>query len=282
MFLLFTASGTPHPRKRGWGFHLSLRKNAKASLLRYRHLYSNTAQSKVENPDFFAPPQHNVISDPPFSQIDLVSCRNLFIYLEPELQHRVLVLFHYSLRPNGFLVIGASEGITSSTDLFTTEDRVNKIFAKKAASPRALVTFSVNPQTEHPGMAVPAAGRRMVDSTGNYLELQKDFDRRLLSQYSPAAVFVTEDLEIVHTRGDVSQYLALSSGRPSLSLLKMAPEGLLLDLRNAVAHAKKELRSVKREKIQIKRIAARRASDPKAHVLNFEVIPLLIGQIKKI
>jgi len=226
--------------------------------------------------------QHNILNDPPFSQIDLICCRNLFIYLEPELQNRVLVLFHYSLRPSGFLVMGTSEGIGSATDLFSTEDRGNKIFSKKAASPRALVTFSVNPRIDQTGAATPATARRLIDSAGNYVEMQKEFDRRLLSQFAPAAVFVTEDLEIVHTRGDISQYLSLSSGRPSLSLLKMAPEGLLLDLRNAIARVKKEMRPVKRDNIQIRTWnGGRRSPDQRNRMVSFEVVPLRMNQAKQ-
>jgi len=227
--------------------------------------------------------QHNILNDPPFSQIDLICCRNLFIYLEPELQHRVLALFHYSLRPNGFLVMGTSEGIGSSTDLFSTEDRTNKIFAKKAAA-RALITFSVNPRIDPVGApAQSGTSRRLMESAGNYVEIQKEFDRRLLSQYAPAAVFVTEDLEIVHTRGDVNNYLTLATGRPSFSLLKMAPEGMLLDLRNAIARAKKELRPVRRENIRIKKLdGGRKSSEQRSRTVNFEVVPLRMTQVKQL
>lgn len=227
--------------------------------------------------------QHNILNDPPFSQIDLICCRNLFIYLEPELQHRVLALFHYSLRPNGYLVMGTSEGVGSSTDLFSTQDRVNKIFAKKPANPRALATFSVNPRVDQTSGGLPAAARRAMDSPSSYLEMQREFDRRLLSQYSPAAVFVTEDLEIVHTRGDVSEFLALSPGRPSLSLLKMAPEGMLLDLRNAITRAKKDLRPVRRENVRIKKFGlGHRSPENRAHLINFEVVPVRLTPGKQL
>jgi len=226
--------------------------------------------------------QHNILHDPPFSQIDLICCRNLFIYLETELQHRVLALFHYSLRPNGFLVMGTSEGIGSATDLFSTEDRSNKIFAKKAAVPRAM-TFSVNARRDFADVTVPTgASRHLLESAGNYAEMQKEFDRRLLSQYAPAAVFVTEDLEIVHTRGDINNYLALAAGRPSFSLLKMAPEGMLLDLRNALARAKKDLRPVRRENIRMKKTdGGGKSSEQRSRMVNFEVVPLRINHVKQ-
>src|SRR5258706_16250474 len=81
---------------------------------------------------------------------------------------------------------------------------------------------------------------KQTDSIWNYGEAQKEFDRRLLTQYTPATVFVNEEMEIIHTRGNVNSYLKLAPGKPSLSLLKMAREGLLVELRNAIARAKKE------------------------------------------
>src|SRR5947199_1897825 len=92
--------------------------------------------------------QHNVLNDPPFSQMDLICCRNLLIYLEPVLQGRVISLFHYASRPNGYLVLGTSEGIGSANNLFSTEDRTYKIFTRKNSAARQVVTFSLNRQTE--------------------------------------------------------------------------------------------------------------------------------------
>src|SRR5215470_6808535 len=175
--------------------------------------------------------QHNVLSDPPFSQMDLICCRNLLIYLEPVLQSKVISLFHYAAKPGGYLVLGSSEGVGTIANLFNTEDRTYKIFSKKASTGRQLVTFSLNPHQdrgEYGSVHVPS---KQPDTTWNYLEAQKEFDRRLLSQYAPATVFINEDLEIIHTRGQVNRYLKLAPGRASLNILKMAREGLLLDLR---------------------------------------------------
>src|SRR5215471_15567384 len=184
--------------------------------------------------------QHNVLSDPPFSQMDLICCRNLLIYLEPVLQNKVISLFHYAARTNGYLVLGASEGVGSAANLFTTVDRAQKLFLKKTTAVRQPVSFSLNQRAEpaeYGAMRIPS---KLPESAWNYLEAQKEFDRRLLSQYSPATVFVNEDLEIIHSRGNVNRYLKLAPGRASLSILKMAREGLLLALRNAIARAKKE------------------------------------------
>src|SRR5215470_14684853 len=103
--------------------------------------------------------QHNVLSDPPFSQMDLICCRNLLIYLEPVLQSKVISLFHYAAKPGGYLVLGSSEGVGTVTSLFATEDRVNKIFSKRASAARQMVTFSLNRQSdrvEYGNVRIPA------------------------------------------------------------------------------------------------------------------------------
>jgi len=223
--------------------------------------------------------QHNVLNDPPFSQMDLICCRNLLIYLEPVLQNKVISLFHYATRPGGYLVLGTSEGVGTSTNLFSTEDRTHKIFLKKSTGVRQPVTFSLampGERHEYGGFRVPS---KQPDTSWNYLEAQKEFDRRLLSQYSPATVFINEDLEIIHTRGSVNLYLKLAPGRASLSILKMAREGLLLDLRNALTKAKKDNVTVRKQNIQIKN---GNGTPDAIRVVNFEVAPIRMGNLKEL
>ncbi len=230
--------------------------------------------------------QHNILNDPPFSQMDLICCRNLLIYLEPVLQAKVISLFHYATRPGGFLVLGTSEGIGPAANLFTIVDRTQKIFSRKTTAVRQVVSFSL----EHPsGRGGPTAIRtslKPTDSAWNFLEVQKEFDRRVLSQYSPAAVFVNDDLEVIYTRGNVNHFLKLMPGRASLSILKMAQEGLLLDLRNAIARAKKENVVVRKENVQIKEgdvgedggSSSDRQSSRSA---GFEVTPINVPNLKE-
>jgi len=233
--------------------------------------------------------QHNVLNDPPFSQMDLICCRNLLIYLEPVLQNKVIALFHYAARPGGYLVLGTSEGVGTGTNLFTPVDRAHKIFLKKTTGLRQPVTFSLShpgERTEYASMRIPT---KQPESAWNYLEAQKEFDRRLLSQYSPATVFVNEDLEIIHTRGNVSRYLKLAPGRASLSILKMAREGLLLDLRNAIGKAKKDSVPVRKSNVRMKNgngdgkseERSSRRSHPE-RIVRFEVVPVSIGNLKEL
>jgi two-component system, chemotaxis family, CheB/CheR fusion protein len=224
--------------------------------------------------------QHNLLSDPPFSQMDIICCRNLLIYLEPSLQNRVLSLFHYAARPDGYVVLGTSEGIGVATRLFASEDRALKIFKKKAAG-RQLVTFSLSrpfERSEYGAVRLPA---KPPDSGWSYVEAQKEFDRRLLTQFAPATAFINEDLEIVHTRGNVSRYLKLAPGRASLNILKMGREGLALALRDAINRARKNRAPVRKQGIQVRIGNGNGSGDedrsPEARSVNFEVIPLTIN-----
>src|SRR5882724_11298424 len=240
--------------------------------------------------------QHNVLNDPPFSQMDLISCRNMLIYLEPVLQNKVISLFHYALRPGGYLVLGTSEGVGTATSLFATEDRTHKVFSKKTTAMRQAVTFSLHRDAERSDIGPTRSSSRLTDPGWNYLEAQKEFDRRLLSQYAPATVFVNGDMEIIHTRGNVNHYLKLAPGRASLNILKMARAGLLLDLQNAIGKAKKENTTVRRQNVQIKngngngegrgqgqgRGGGTQHPADSVRLVNFDVVPINVSNLEEI
>jgi two-component system, chemotaxis family, CheB/CheR fusion protein len=229
--------------------------------------------------------QHNVLSDPAFSQMDLICSRNLLIYLEPVLQSHVIEIFHYAMRPNGFLVLGTSEGVGTVSNLFLPEDRSLRIFSKKSTARRAPLVFSP-PAERSPTESGPVwASARFGEDNWNYLEVQKEFDRRLLAQHSPATAFANEDLELVHTRGNLSPYLKIAPGRPSLNVIKMAREGLQIELRNALSRAQKGDTTVRRMFVQVKhdtlqagegqqRSPSRRDG---TRLVNFEVTPIRVG-----
>ena len=194
--------------------------------------------------------RHNVLTDPPFSRIDLVSCRNLLIYLEPSLQARVVSTFHYALRPRGFLWLGSSETIGSHRDLFDAVDPKHKIYSTKHGGPR-IVT----------GHGQTTAGWQATHARSDLLrppavtpaaEAQKEADRMLLNRFAPPGVLVDANMDIVHFRGDTSPYLAPAPGSASLNILKMAREGLLVGLRAAIVKAKKEEASVRERGLRVK------------------------------
>ena len=223
--------------------------------------------------------QHNVLNDPPFSKMDLICCRNLLIYLEPVLQNKVISLFHYALWPGRYLVLGNSEGLGAGTGLFAVEDRPNKIYSRKGGTTRQ-GTFPLDSQSERSEYGPIRVPVKSPDPSWNYAEAQKEFDRRLLTQCAPAAVFVNEEMEIIHTRGGVNRFLKLAPGRASLSLLKMAREGLLVELRNAISRAKKDNATVEKCNLRIKNgneNDAKQEPPESTRLVSFQVVPMTLG-----
>lgn len=219
--------------------------------------------------------QNNVLYDPPFSQLDLICCRNLLIYLEPVLQKKVISLFHYALRPTGFLALGISEGVGTGTNLFLLLDRPSKIFAKKSMASQMPVTF----QSERKaplgrGTFGAQIMRKQGEPAWSYPDFQRECDRRLLAEYAPAAVFVNQDLDVIHSRGNLDRYLKLPTGRANLSVLKMAREGLLSDLRSAMAQSAKQNAAVRRAGVRVK-------SGKTSKAMNLEVVPMSIENTKE-
>jgi two-component system CheB/CheR fusion protein len=187
--------------------------------------------------------RQNVISDPPFSRMDLISCRNLLIYLEPSLQKKALPTFHYALKPSGFLLLGASESIGSFTDLFEPVDKKHKIYSRKSAATPAIHLPGPRTQLEpsrrnSPKPAGPRETRALAEFSGG-LNAQREADRITINQFSPPGVLVNADLQILQFRGPTGAYLQPPAGQATLDVLKMSREGLMLPLRSALSQAKK-------------------------------------------
>lgn len=195
----------------------------------------------------------NVFNDPPFSRMDLVSCRNVMIYLSQSLQKRVIPIFHYALNPNGFLMIGNTEGLLGAgSELFQMADKKQKIYRKKLVATPVTFGFSVNHQDRDavaPESAAPAA--KPPESIKPPLELQREADRLLLSRYAPPAVVVNDHMEILQTRGRTGTFLELAPGKASLNLLKMARPGLLFELQSAVDEVKKTGLETQRRNVNV-------------------------------
>jgi two-component system, chemotaxis family, CheB/CheR fusion protein len=185
--------------------------------------------------------RQNVFSDPPFSRMDLISCRNVLIYLSPVLQKKVIPIFHYALKPGGFLLVGNTEGLLGSgTEIFDLVERKSKIYQKKAVpSPVTFgLTISGRESTEsRPEKPHHAAKEDELAKTP--ADVQREADRLLLTKYVPSAVVVNDDLEILQSRGRTNRYLELPTGRASLNVLKMARSGLLYQLRALIERARK-------------------------------------------
>ncbi len=184
----------------------------------------------------------NVFNDPPFSRMDLVSCRNVMIYLSQTLQKRVVPIFHYALNPTGFLMLGSTEGLLGAgSELFEMADKKQKIFRKRLVSAPVAFGFSVGKQDHGPTGAPTVTAQSKIPETHKIpMELQREADRLLLARYVPPAVLINEHLEILQTRGRTASFLELPSGKASLNLLKMARPGLLFELQGAIDEARKQ------------------------------------------
>jgi two-component system, chemotaxis family, CheB/CheR fusion protein len=188
--------------------------------------------------------RQNVAADPPFSHIDLISCRNVLIYMAPALQKRVMPTFHYALNVPGFLLLGGSETVGEFGDLFEAVDRTHKIYTKKTTAVRPTMSFS-------PGeLSVAPAAR--TTSTATREDFLREADRLVLSQYGPAGVLVNENLDVIQFRGRTDPYLEAPPGEPTFNVLKMAREGLFMVLRSALLEAKSTQQPVHRANVRMR------------------------------
>ena len=216
--------------------------------------------------------RQNLIGDPPFSRMDLITCRNLLIYLEPSLQKKVMPTFHYALKPEGFLFLGASESISGFTELFEPADKKHKIYSKKAAPIAALHLPVRNERGAHatPGKRLPLGSSRgdAPDDSRTELSAQREADRVTVNQFAPPGVLINAELQILQFRGPTGAYLEPPTGKASFDVLKMARDGLMLPLRTAINKAKKEKnQTVRKEHVRVRQNGTVR-------VVNVEVIPL--------
>jgi two-component system CheB/CheR fusion protein len=179
--------------------------------------------------------RQNVLTDPPFSRLDLVACRNVMIYLDGTLQERLIPLLHYALRPNGYLWLGSSETIGSYGDLFELKDTKHKIYVKRGRT-RAVALPVAELGQRPPSRALAFRAER--GSTA--LDPLRVADRMLLARYAPPCLLLDAHLDMVNVRGDMSAYLTPAPGRPSSHLMKMLRPELAMTVREAVLRALRE------------------------------------------
>ena len=176
--------------------------------------------------------EQNVIDDPPFSKMNLISCRNLLIYMEPELQKRVLPIFHYSLKLDGFLLLGNSETVGEFADIFATVDRKWRLFQRKgvAIAHRPLLGFP------RPRFMADITAPHVVKAGGREraISVRELAEKSLLEHYAPASAIINERCEVLYIHGHTGKYLEPASGDASLNILRMAREGLRLELTTAI------------------------------------------------
>ena len=176
--------------------------------------------------------KQDVTRDPPFSRVDLISCRNVLIYLGAVLQKAVLpMMFQYSLKETGLLFLRQAETIGSAGDLFQVVDDKNKIFTRKAVPIRFSTSFPISRHPIDPSPADPGIPR-LVD-----VDWQRQADQVIQSRYAPDGVIINQDLQIQQLRGRTGFYLQPSSGGKIQNLLLLAHASLQVPLREAVMAA---------------------------------------------
>jgi two-component system, chemotaxis family, CheB/CheR fusion protein len=204
--------------------------------------------------------RQNIVRDPPFSRLDLISCRNVLIYLGPEMQRRVVPALYYGLNPKGYLLLGSSENIGVFSDHFELVDKEIKLYRRKAHG-RRLISYFTNVHWTRTTEAEKAPRR------GTGTPVERELDRVIASRFAPASMLVNSEMEIVHLRGNAGAYLELPSGRPSLALPRLAREDLLAELCSALQDAQKKNEAVRREGVEIR-------SNGKTREVDLEIIPI--------
>ncbi len=182
----------------------------------------------VRNRCIFA--RQDVARDPPFSSIDLVSCRNLLIYMDPTLQERVAATLHYALKEDGVLVLGSAESVQRFNRLFHQVDPGHPVYRRSDVETPALGHQPMPPRSR----PSPAGGPGKAYGSRSELDLRREADELALEAYAPPGVVIDENYEILQFRGDTGLYLSPSEGQASLNLMRMAPQAIAMTVRHLV------------------------------------------------
>lgn len=189
---------------------------------------------------------HNLINDPPFSQIDLISCRNVLIYFGPHLQQKLIPIFHYALRPNGFLFLGNSESVTGHSELFKTISAKDRIAQRKATAVRSPSAYPINFRKTYAGGDGGTPGLKDPD-------LHLVGQRILLDEFAPRYAIVSEDQNILSLSEGMDTYLVHPVGAFDATLSKLIRPDLRVALRSTFREAQKEKRKVQHAGATFKR-----------------------------
>jgi two-component system, chemotaxis family, CheB/CheR fusion protein len=208
--------------------------------------------------------RQNLIKDPPFANLDMVSCRNVLIYLDEILQTRAMSVFHFALKRSGFLVLGTSETVGGFSELFETEDARRKLFKKRPVANRFLLDFQFASTASGMPAMTPAAAA--LPPTRDF---QREVDRVLLSKFAPAGVVIDENMNILQFRGETGPYLEHRAGGPSFNLMRLARPGMLTELSTGIQQAMKDGGAVRKEGLRIKQ-------EDRMREIDLEIVPVKV------
>ncbi len=180
---------------------------------------------------------HDIMQDPPFSNINIVSCRNLLIYLDTAAQRRVFGVLHYALRPGGILILGSSESTGRADNLFSPIDRDTRIYTRRTGATNFLEPFTQRKDGAAEPRLPGEASDNLQQTQAPESTLRREIDRLMVERFSPTSIVVNKDLDVVFVRGDPSAYIRPATGPTSINLMKMAKGDLVTDLRDLVRRA---------------------------------------------
>ena len=179
---------------------------------------------------------HDLCNDPPFSKLDLISCRNVMIYFDSVLQKTIVPIFHYSLNPGGVLILGSSETIGSHVDLFTLQDKKNKIYTKKLSTKKP--SASIFPMTSRLDESTCSSESSKILPIVDEKKLFEKVDQFVLTRLVPAGFVINEEFDILQFRGQTTPYVEFPHGTPNLNLLKVIRGELRSEVRMLIHDAK--------------------------------------------
>ncbi|HYR23101.1 MAG TPA: chemotaxis protein CheB [Chthoniobacterales bacterium] len=210
--------------------------------------------------------RQNITADPPFSRLDLISCRNVLIYLSPDLHKRCIPQFHYALNSGGYLILGPAESVGLYDELFKLEDKKNKIYAKAAVTTPH--TMNLIPQR---GLELAHFGTRSTAGAGANFggDLLKVADRIMLSAYAPAAVVIDQNMHVQQFRGRTELFLEHAPGPATFNLLQLARPTLAADLRATIHRAIKTDKPARKERAKVK-------LGSRSYEINIQAVPFKI------
>ena len=192
--------------------------------------------------------EHSLIRDPPFSSLDFISCRNVLIYLGTDLQRKLVPLFHYALRPGGFLLLGPSESVAAHSELFATVDKKHRLFQRNEGVLRPALEFPLAGRSS--ARTAPARSSEPTEPITPQVFSQA-FERMILEEYAPPCAVTNEQGDILYFAGRAGRYLQVAAGTPTNNLLDLAQGSFRVELRNALARAVTSRHKVVRDDLSI-------------------------------
>ncbi|HEX6704584.1 MAG TPA: CheR family methyltransferase, partial [Albitalea sp.] len=205
---------------------------------------------------------HNLLHDPPFSKLDLISCRNLLIYLDRDVHAEILEMFHFALKPGGYLFLGSSESADTASQFFSVVDKKHRIFRANTV-PRTARYMPSLPMGNSPGLAAQHLEVRPEKRTLTFADLH----RRVAEQHAPPSVLIDADSNIVHLSAQAGRFLRHTAGSPSHNLMTLVLPELRLELRSAVFQALRSGKSVEARRVRVQR-------DDRDHYVNMIARPV--------